>query len=655
MFELELSDAGPDTHFDMRLINVTTLQIDEYFGTGIPEYAILSHTWDATEATLQQWSKRTTRLRKFKLPGYAKVYGACKLARQDGLRYLWIDTVCIDKSSSAELSEAINSMFAWYENAKVCYVYLSDVKVPSKDDNIDVLSLFRRSRWWTRGWTLQELLAPTNILFYTREWVLMGTKYALAMLIQEITGIDEGYLRGTRRISLCSIAQRMSWASKRVTTREEDLAYSLLGIFGINMPLLYGEGSQNSFRRLQEEVIKTSIDQSIFAFETGSSDNTLLAHHPRDFAAQGSVRPSFARKLTPPFTLSNAGLSLTVPLIQTMSPYWVLAVLNCVELHWDQEDVSARSVICLPLLGRDKKYMRARVPVTLISLGADLAGGPKPTIRPKLIDNSVEDVRVGREDADTDTVTTDSTSSIERTTPLEIQDLTTREDTEILVSYFSRIYTLWGNEMDEAMKGFAVSEMMLDSTTETPEQGFMLTFPRGLGEYRYRYSYPHTDLYPNISFFIPSAVAPPMHHDHNSNGNNREDSADPDGHHQSQHPRHGEVKRGLLVFAPLRGASYKYVGIYLAVDSATRNWTCRILDLGASFSGMRSDLQEMAGLGDGLILGKSEEWLHYDQQGDVIVAARTRFKTVKGKPCKEAIMVELVFDVEELLEERDSE
>ncbi|KAK0670328.1 heterokaryon incompatibility protein-domain-containing protein [Cercophora samala] len=635
----------------MRLINVVTLQVEEYFGTDIPEYAILSHTWDATEATFQQWTKRMARLRKFKVPGYAKVYGACKLARQDGLRYLWIDTVCIDKSSSAELSEAINSMFAWYENAKVCYVYLSDVRIPSNDSNVDVLSLFRRSRWWSRGWTLQELLAPTNIIFYTREWVQMGTKYALAILIQEITGIDEGYLRGTRRISICSIAQRMSWASKRVTTREEDLAYSLLGLFGINMPLLYGEGGQNSFRRLQEEIIKMSDDQSIFAFETGSSDNTLLAHHPRDFAAQGGVRPSFARKLTPPFTLSNAGLSLTVPLIHTMSPYWVLAVLNCVELHWDQEDVSARSVICLPLLGRDNKYMRARAPVTLISLGADLVAGTKPATRPKPDDN-VAVTRVRSADSDANTVTTTSTSTLGRATSLEIQDLTTREDTEILVSYFSRIYPLWGNEMDEAMKGFAVSEMMLNSNTETPEQGFMLTFPRGLGEYRYRYSYPHTDLYPNISFFIPSVVAPPIHPSRNAHGDDMQASAGPNVQHQ---PRPGQVRRGLLVFACSYGANYKYVGIYLAVDSATTNWTCRILDLGNSFSGMRSDLEEKTALGDGVVLGKPEEWLHYDQQDDVIVAARTRFKTVNGKPCKQAIMVELVFDVDELLEERDLE
>ncbi|KAK4205075.1 heterokaryon incompatibility protein-domain-containing protein [Triangularia verruculosa] len=634
----------------MRLINVTNLKIEEYFGTDIPEYAIVSHTWDATEANFQQWTNRVARLRKSKLPGYAKVYKACKLARQEGFRYLWIDTVCIDKSSSSELSEAINSMYAWYENAKVCYVYLSDVRISSKENNMDVLSLFRTSRWWSRGWTLQELLAPDNVIFYTREWVKMGTKYALAVLIQEITGIDEGYLRGIRRISMCSIAQRMSWASKRVTTRDEDLAYSLLGIFGINMPLLYGEGSQNSFRRLQEEIIKVSIDQSIFAFDTGSSDNTLLAHHPRDFAAQCRVRPSFARKLTLPFTLSNAGLSLKTPLIQTLSPYWVLAVLNCVELHWAQEDVKARSIICLPLLGRDKKYMRARAPVALISLGADTVGQTKtPSAKTRYDKNIADTQTVGK---DSDTSTPENASSIVKTMALEIQDLTTRNDTEILVSYFSRIYPLYGNEMDEAMKGFAVSEMMLDSNTTAPEQGFMLTFPRGMGEYRCLLSHPSTDLYRNISFFLPSASAVPV--------------SEVDG---RPHPRHntlpGQVTRGLLVFAHSAigprmrsitfGDNMGLVGIYLALDSVTGNWTCRIIDLGIKISITASDLEGKARIGDAMVLGKPEEWVHYDQAQNVVVAARTRFETVKGKPCKEAIMVEIVFDVKELVEERDLE
>ncbi|KAK4666700.1 hypothetical protein QC763_302660 [Podospora pseudopauciseta] len=621
----------------MRLINVSSLQIEEFYGTDIPPYAILSHTWEATEASFQQWTKRVTRIRKFKHLGFEKIYAACKRARGNGLGYVWADTVCIDRTSSAELSEAINSMYAWYENAQVCYVYLSDVRIPSRESNLDVLTLFRRSRWFTRGWTLQELLAPSNIVFYTREWVQMGTKQALAVLIREITGIDEGCLRGTRRVTVCSVAQRMSWASRRVTTREEDITYSLLGIFGISMPLLYGEGSQNAFRRLQEEIIKVSDDQSILAFNTDSSDNTLLAHHPSDFASQGGVRPSFAPKLTPPFTMSNAGLSLTTPLIYTMSPYWVLAVLNCVELHWAQEDVRARSITCLPLLGRDKKFMRARAPVTLISLGVDLVGN-QGTLRSKHIDSTPE---VGGSDSDSNTALAESTSTIAKTTPLEIQDLTTRKDTDILVTYFSRIYPLYGTEMDEAMKGFEVIDV--GPSMKIPDRGFMIAFPRGMGSYRYLDSFPKGDLYPNISFFMPSATPPTSTR-------------------EKMEENRGNVTRGLLVYSHEMAGRFKpgfleeieIVGIYLALDSSTGNWTCRILDLERRISG--PDLEhKWIVKGDEMVLDKPEEWPHYDQQRNMVVAARTRFETTKGHPCKEAIMVEIVFDLKELLKERDLE
>ncbi|KAK4172092.1 hypothetical protein QBC36DRAFT_338648 [Triangularia setosa] len=429
----------------------------------------------------------------------------------------------------------------------------------------------------------------------------------------------------------------MSWASRRVTTREEDLTYSLLGIFGISMPLLYGEGSQNAFRRLQEEIIKVSDDQSIFAFNTNSSDNTLLAHHPSDFALQGGVRPSFARKLTPPFTMSNAGLSLTTPLIQTMSPYWVLAVLNCVELHWAQGDVRARSITCLPLLGRDKKFMRARAPITLISLGVDLVGEHK-ALRLRDHTNIPE---VGSSDSDSDTATACNTSSIAKTTPLEIQDLTTRKDTKILVTYFSRIYPLYGNEMDEAMKGFEVIDM--GSPIKIHDRGFMITFPRGMECYRFLDSFPKKDLYPSISFFLPS-VTPPALLDGNMEENHR------------------NVTRGLLIFAHEMAGRVKpgyleeieIVGIYLAQDSSSGNWTCRILDLGRQISG--ADLEHRwAVKGDEMVLGKPEEWVHYDQQRNMVVAARTRFETANGQPCREAIMVEIVFDLKELLKERELE
>jgi hypothetical protein len=177
-----------------------------------------------------------------------------------------VDTCCIDKTSSAELSEAINSMFRWHEIATICYAYLTDVY--SYADSPE----FAKSRWFRRGWTLQELLAPSVLRFFNASWTYIGDRSQLSSVIVAITKIDIHYLDvglGTNEYRIESIrsapvARRMSWASERVTMRVEDMAYCLLGIFGVNMPMLYGEGGR-AFVRLQEEILKESIDMTIFA------------------------------------------------------------------------------------------------------------------------------------------------------------------------------------------------------------------------------------------------------------------------------------------------------------------------------------------------------------------------------------------------------
>jgi hypothetical protein len=172
----------------------------------------------------------------------------------------------IDKTSSAELTEAINSMYSWYREAAVCYAYLSDVLTK---DGIDIenrsIGSFAKSRWFTRGWTLQELLAPTNVLFYDADWAEIGSKAELCEDVSIITGIPSQALAGATHLGAFPIAERMSWASTRSTTRVEDAAYCLLGIFDVNMPLLYREGYK-AFSRLQDEIMRTSTDQSIFAW-----------------------------------------------------------------------------------------------------------------------------------------------------------------------------------------------------------------------------------------------------------------------------------------------------------------------------------------------------------------------------------------------------
>ena len=193
----------------------------------------------------------------------AKVRQACTIARENGYDFLWIDSCCIDKTSSSELSEAINSMYEWYRGATVCYAYLADV--PFDENHHAVSSSFRTSRWYDRGWTLQELIAPSALTFLSKDWKVIGTKGSLCDLVEAVTGIPEEALLHTKPLHAFSVAERFSWAAERQTMREEDRAYSLLGIFGIHMPTLYGEG-ELAFQRLQEEIVRRIPDQTLFAW-----------------------------------------------------------------------------------------------------------------------------------------------------------------------------------------------------------------------------------------------------------------------------------------------------------------------------------------------------------------------------------------------------
>lgn len=323
----------------MRLINIYTLELEEFFTAEIPYYYILSHRWGPDEVSYKEYVKK----KKTDSPGYRKIIDACDFARtwqssqeiRLEVRYLWIDTCCIDKRSSAELSEAINSMFKWYQKARVCFVYLADV--PGKEGATGARQLaFERSDWFTRGWTLQELLAPFKVVFCDAMWHSLGwiskssrdgaehrgdrQSFDLFDIVVKRTGIPMLILM-TPFVpvrSESSIAQRMSWAARRTTTRIEDEAYCLLGIFDINMPLLYGEGSK-AFRRLQEEILRKSQDQSILAWgisvdtsaervafdpkselmrmDTGGW--TLLAPSPRWFNDCGNIVFKAASKAKP--------------------------------------------------------------------------------------------------------------------------------------------------------------------------------------------------------------------------------------------------------------------------------------------------------------------------------------------------------------------
>ncbi|KAN0103426.1 Heterokaryon incompatibility protein (HET) domain containing protein [Hyaloscypha variabilis] len=225
----------------------------------IPRYAILSHTW-SRDTTKEVTFKGIMEGNEASKTGFDKIRFCGEQAKRDGIQYFWVDTCCIDKSSSAELSEAINSMFRWYRDAARCYVYLSDVSTPTskindKPDHLPWESAFRESRWFTRGWTLQELLASDSVEFFSREGNRLGDKKTLEREIHEITGIATQALRGTS-LSQFDIDERLSWAESRQTSRNEDKAYSLLGIFGVYMTPIYGEGRDHAFKRLLRKIAK---------------------------------------------------------------------------------------------------------------------------------------------------------------------------------------------------------------------------------------------------------------------------------------------------------------------------------------------------------------------------------------------------------------
>ncbi|KAE8131107.1 heterokaryon incompatibility protein-domain-containing protein [Aspergillus pseudotamarii] len=314
----------------MHLLSTYTIELVEFPPDRIPDYAILSHTWEEEEVLFTDMQHHTGRTKS----AWSKVQGACAQARADGFGYIWIDTCCIDKSSSAELTEAINSMFTWYANAAVCYAYLSDVIVHTKVD-LD-LTEFEQSRWFTRGWTLQELLAPSEVMFFSRDWVRFGERSSLAYRLMNITRIDEAVLSRELPVFEKSIAQRMSWAARRQTTRPEDMAYCLMGIFTVNMPMLYGEGGEKAFLRLQEEIMKHSDDHTIFAWtdKSASPDDLhgLLASSPAHFVDSQDVIAYQQWEPTPPYAMTNRGLRIDLAL-HNPTQQWtgrdLIALLHC--------------------------------------------------------------------------------------------------------------------------------------------------------------------------------------------------------------------------------------------------------------------------------------------------------------------------------------
>lgn len=354
----------------MYLLDTKTEQLQMFQNLStIPRYAILSHTWLPADEEVLFKHVETQSCPDKCLEGMKKVLGCCQQARQDGFDYVWIDTCCIDKSSSAELSEAINSMFHIYAKSARCYAYLSDVYTTTEMDAPD--SSFRKSRWFTRGWTLQELVAPSIVEFFASDWRRIGSKQGMANIVQEITGIDSEVLYGLRPVNSLPIAEVMLYAAGRQTTRTEDRAYSLLGLFGVNMATIYGEGEQ-AFIRLQYEIMIRSPAHSLLTWTNATQYNDhspVLASSPSFFSTSSHVvdipYAEFASRwnlkgLQVGFQKGPHGLQAHLPIFDVP---WITHSANEIDAIMviacrGSDPLKRQHTIGIPLIRKDDRFFR---------------------------------------------------------------------------------------------------------------------------------------------------------------------------------------------------------------------------------------------------------------------------------------------------------
>lgn len=307
----------------MRLLSTTTLDFYEVDISRAPPFAILSHTWGDEEITFDDMSGPRGSIEGRK--GFEKIVGFCKKAKEDKFQYGWVDTCCINKRNSTELSEALNSMYRYYASSQSCYIYLSDVKIGG---DRSILDLIRESRWFRRGWTLQELIAPYDRVLFDANWDPIKPEEGGVDIIESLSlaaGVPLDLLTKDEPPSYYCVAERMSWAAKRQTTREEDMAYCLLGLFDVHMVALYGEGGKKAFRRLQMEIMQTSFDQTLFAWRAPAydlrdfSDTGMLAQAPSDFEGSRGLSIWGPRYLAP-FSMTNVGLHVRLADVTPKTP-----------------------------------------------------------------------------------------------------------------------------------------------------------------------------------------------------------------------------------------------------------------------------------------------------------------------------------------------
>ncbi|KAF4460880.1 Vegetative incompatibility HET-E-1 [Fusarium albosuccineum] len=323
----------------MRLINAETLQLHEFHGENIPPYAILSHTWGDEEVTFQDWQDHAAAAAK---AGFTKIQGACSQTLQEDLKWVWVDTNCIDKTSSAELTEAINSMFAYYQRSVICFAYLSDVPTASSIDREALLWQVRQSRWFTRGWTLQELLAPEELVFYASDWSFIGWRNhpGFSTLISQITNFDREYLTGDETL------RRMHLKKNVLAVNEKDDTNRRHGILRA---------------WLQEEIIKTTNDHTIFCWTWTHSVpkdwTSFLAPSPSQFEGAGDMR-SYESDLVGEefsiFSITNAGLSIKLPVMYALNSYFVVLQAGPAGGAEDEDEDEFSHYACIHVQGEER-------------------------------------------------------------------------------------------------------------------------------------------------------------------------------------------------------------------------------------------------------------------------------------------------------------
>ncbi|KAI0135379.1 hypothetical protein F4814DRAFT_437034 [Daldinia grandis] len=368
----------------MWLLNTEKLTLEYMNEAQVKElsYAILSHTWGSDEILFHELRGDQKALQG--RTGWEKMARFCKTARTYGLGYAWMDTCCIDKHNSADLSEAINSTYKYYYDSAVCFIYLEDVyKYTDEASNSpggaevprsQLLARVRNTRWTTRGWTLHECIAPKQRCFLSSDWSEIQDGEDLLDALVESTRIDKDLLKDRDLLHNFCIAERMKWASGRQTTRIEDVAYCLMGIFKVNMPILYGEGANNAFKRLQREIMQSSFDMTIFVWYGNYESSGLLAQSPSDFAETPPLS-IWAPWDISPFSMTNLGVSIGLHIIneqdidecglpKNMDGNKLLAALQChvqtPKGQWEIPMIYLEPVLGANFLAKSKRWQAYR-------------------------------------------------------------------------------------------------------------------------------------------------------------------------------------------------------------------------------------------------------------------------------------------------------